>query len=157
MKFIYLGIFLNRKGFGYACIETPEKLLEYGIVSVRPWDAYRIYKRVSKYLAMFQPTALVLRDVNAIESKRIQKLTHDLVELAVEQNVSVHQYSREEVQKVFEIVGATSKMERAKAIVENGYEELKDRLPKRSWPYEDYNMGIFDALALIRTHQCNMP
>jgi hypothetical protein len=55
---------------------------------------------------------------------------------------------------VFEQFGAKSKYEIANKIV-TWFPQLVSRAPKirKPWMDEDYNMGIFDALALAITHK----
>jgi hypothetical protein len=55
---------------------------------------------------------------------------------------------------VFEQFGAKSKYEIANKIIA-WFPQLASRAPKirKAWMDEDYNMGIFDALALAITHK----
>ena len=77
-----------------------------------------------------------------------------ITKIAAGYGIPVYQYSREQVKDVFEIFGAKTKFERAHKIIET-IPALASRAPKIRKPYmdEDYNMGVFDAVALVFVHQ----
>jgi len=75
------------------------------------------------------------------------------LEYAEETKIPTFQYSRKQIQDVFELYGHTSKFHVAKQII-TWFPELSSRAPKlrKPWMNEGYNMGVFDAMALAITH-----
>ncbi len=155
---VVLSIFPNRRGFGYACIDIVEKaVLEAGIASVRPISNERIVARVKRYVEFHKPTIIVVRDpavATARNSKRVSEL-NALIDYHSKHNaIPVYRYTRKQVRDVFDVFGALNKDEIAMQIIE-WFPELSSRAPslRRSWEDENYHMGVFDAMALIITHQ----
>jgi Holliday junction resolvasome RuvABC endonuclease subunit len=150
---IVLALYANSRGLGYACIQVPHKLMESGVLNVTPLSNDKIALRVQRFIEFFKPNVVVIRD-GETSVPRIQELSDTITNLAAAQNIPVHQYSRQQVKDVFEIFGATTKYEIAHKIIE-ALPDLASRAPKIRKPYmdEDYNMGIFDAAALILTHE----
>ncbi len=155
MKQISLGIYANLRGFSFACVEMPDRLLDYGVVSARPYDIVKLLVRVKKLIAFHQPNLIVLRDANSVDSVRMRRLINEITEVAVESTIPVHQYSREEVKLVFSRFLALTKQEIADYIIAEWLPELVDKRPqpRNPWDPEDYYMGVFDSLALIMTHE----
>lgn len=155
MKYICLSIYCNIRGFAYSCVEMPNKLLDYAVITRRPYDVERLLVKVRKLLDFYQPTILVLRDANSVDSVRMRKFINEITECAVASNVQVHQYSKEQVKEVFDKFGVSSKNEIADYIILQWLPELSERRPQqRSWyEPEDYHMGVFDSLALTMTHE----
>ena len=69
------------------------------------------------------------------------------------QELNVYKYSRNQIQHVFEQFKAKNKYETARVIV-RWYDQLKTRMPyqRKAWMAEHYQMGVFDAFALMLTH-----
>lgn len=155
MNNVVLGIYPNLRGFAYACVEMPDKLLSYGVVVPRPYDAAKLLKRTRKLMGFYSPTAVVLRDANAVDSLRMRKLINEVTECAVENGMGVRQHSRERVRQVFGKFGASTKDEIANCIIEQWFPELEERRPRPrgAWEPEDYYMGVFDSLALIMANE----
>lgn len=152
---IILSLYPNSRGLGYACIELPQKLLDSGIVTVRPICNDRLLARIEKYMDFFKPKIIVVRDADALtpRGKRIKRLITAVIESAVERGIPIHQYSRDQMKEVFEQFGTSTKYEIAQKLIQ-WFPELADRAPgvRKPWMDEDYNMGVFDALALAVTH-----
>ena len=158
---VVLALYPNSRGFGYACIElsakrNDQKILESGIMNVRPVGNERTLKHVRKFAEYFKPTLVILRDYHkpTNRSKRIRELIESIVAIAKEYNLPVYRYTREQIRHSFEQYGAKTKYEIAQKILE-GFPELASRAPRirKAWEEEDYRMGVFDALALVATHE----
>lgn len=153
---VVLSLYPNRRGFGYVCLEWPQKLIDSGIATVRPLCNSGIFDRFEKFLDFYKPQLIVIRDCENLSSckKRTQKLIHSITIHAGKVKIPIHHYSREQIRDVFEQFGATTKYEIAQKIIE-WFPELSWRAPKirKPWKDEDYSMGIFDALALAITHK----
>jgi Holliday junction resolvasome RuvABC endonuclease subunit len=151
---IVLALYANSRGLGYACMEIPtSKLIEGGVLNVTPLSNEKILRRVHWYIDFFKPQVVIIRDATTSVS-RIQELSDTIATLATAKNMPVHRYTRRQVKDVFEIHGATTKIEIAQRIIK-AIPALESRAPKiRKWYMpEDYNMGVFDAVALIMTHE----
>ncbi len=149
---VLLSIYPNNRGFGYALMEDPQKLLDYGIVTIRPLCNGRILKRIEKLLDYYKPQIVITQDYkcpHARYGKRNKALIWAIVELAQRKNLEVHCYTRTQIRDVFEQFNARTKHEVSQTIAK-WLPEVAYRLPKLRtvWGTEDYNMGIFDALAM---------
>jgi len=154
---IVLAIYPNPRGFGYVCIENANKLLDSGVVRVRPLNNDRILARIKRYVEYFRPALVVVRDCTHLTSPRvarIQSLIEDVAQHATEQNIPVYRYTRQQIRDVFEVFEATTKYEIAHRIVP-WFPELAHRAPqiRDDWKDEEYHMGVFDAMALAITHR----
>ena len=154
---VVLSFFPNAIGFGYVCLETPQKLLKSGIIKVRPICNGPILKQVKELVELFNPTIVIVRDFDSNpphRNKRVQQAISGITTYAKEQHIPIYRYSRQQIRDVFEQFGATSKYEISKKIIE-WFPVLADLAPvkRKPWVPEDYQYGIFDALALAITHQ----
>jgi Holliday junction resolvasome RuvABC endonuclease subunit len=151
-----LSVYPNRRGFGYVVIEGPRLLVDYGICTVKPISNDAVMTRLKKIINFYKPTKVLLREADRASvshSPRVGKLIGAIGKFVKDKDIPVYRYSREQIKNVFEQFGATTKYEIAQKII-GEYDELKDRAPKprKAWMEEDYNMGIFDAMAIIGTH-----
>lgn len=158
---VVLALYPNFRGFGFAVLrisnnENTCKLIDRGIISVRPVNNEKVLKRIHKYTDYFKPKVVILRDFDLPpkRGRRISELIESIIHLVKEKQLPVYRYTREQIRFAFEQYGAKTKYEIAQKIIE-GFPQLAKRAPKVTKWYdeEDYNMGIFDALALALTHQ----
>jgi Holliday junction resolvasome RuvABC endonuclease subunit len=153
---LILSLFPNARGLGYVCIEAPKKLLDFGVVTIRPVSNERILARINKFVEFHRPTVIVIRQSQTFTARRamrVQAVISKITDYAKTQNLPVHRYTRQQIRDVFEVQGAKTKQEIAKQIAQ-WFPELAPRLPKvrKIWMDEDYNMVVFDAAALAITH-----
>ena len=154
---IILALYPNARGLGFACLEGAQNLKDSGVVTLQPICNKKILERVTKFAEFFKPTIIVVKDYNSTysrHSKRVAELVESITNYADEIKIPVYRYSRQQVRDVFEQFGAKSKYEIANKIVA-WFPNLASRAPKirKPWMDEDYNMGIFDAMALAITHK----
>lgn len=154
---VVLSLYPNTRGLGFACIDIPQTLLDFGIVTIRPISNHKILRRVKGFIEYYQPKIIVMRECggyNRCYSERTIRLLAEIIALAKERQIPVFQYSRKQIQETFELFGAKTKYEVSQKLIE-WFPILSIRTPKlrKAWMDEDYNMGIFDALALAVTHQ----
>lgn len=141
---------------GYTISETPTEIINYGIARVRPMKKDKYIKRLHRFIHSYRPTIIILRDYKD-SGKRISKRvmqTIDAFEKEAEQlSLEVYRYSRKEIKQVFDEFGCNSKYGISKTI-STWYPELQHRMPNlRKYPNaEHYQMGVFDAFALMLTH-----
>jgi uncharacterized coiled-coil protein SlyX len=148
MKYIF-ALYPYTRGYTYACIELSNELIDCGIVTAEPSSKFTL-DRIKGQLEKYAPHIVVVRDGNSgHQEKRINNLVNHVTELAVERGVPVFQYTREQVRFVFEKFGAVTRQEIAEKIIE-WIPMLASRRPRKMRPYqhEDYNLALFDAVAL---------
>lgn len=134
----------------------PKDLVDYGVITVKPLRNPPIVKRIRNFIETFKPELVILEDTECALSKRgkrVHRLLAAIEKQATTSGITVRKYPLEQVRTVFEDFGAFNKCEIARLIIK-WLPELKAREPKprRLWMAEDYNMGIFDAIALSLTH-----
>ena len=153
---LILSLYPNARGLGYVCLEAPQRLLDSGVLTVRPLSNERILVRVAKFVEFYHPTLIVIRDSDTLttrRAKRVQGLMDTITAYAKSKNIKVAKYTRQQIRDVFEVHGAQTKYEIAQQII-HWFPELAPRAPKirKPWMDEDYNMGLFDALSVAITH-----
>lgn len=153
---IILSIYPNSRGFGYVCIESTNKILDLGIVTVRQRANDRVLSRIKKFVDFFHPTIILVKDYGDMSrgrAKRRYELTEKMVVFANERKLPLVQYTRKQIRDVFEQFGVTTKYEIAQKLI-TWYPLLAARTPKirKPWMDEDYHMGIFDAFSLAVTY-----
>ena len=151
-----LSVAPRSRGFGYAVIEAPQRLIDWGTRSARAQKATRTWKGIATLIDAFQPDLLVLEDTQdhaSRRSKRIRKLLTGLMVKASRRRIEVAAVPAAAVRLVFRELHAFNKDEIARVLVSH-FPELAPRLPPRRepWMSEDERMSIFDAIALAITH-----
>ncbi|MBS1619280.1 MAG: hypothetical protein JST76_12220 [Bacteroidetes bacterium] len=150
---VVLALYPNTRGLGYACLDMPERLLDFGVITVRPACNAIVMRRIRRFVDYYQPEILLVRDV-APSNPRVCRLVSEIEEHAKAEGLSVERLSRHQVREVFRIFNAKTKYEISRQILE-WFPELEGHAPKvrKSYMDEDYTMGIFDALALASAHK----
>ena len=151
---VILALYPNSSGLGYACIQVPERLMDYGVTTTTPLSNGKLLRRTERFMKYYQPKVIVLRESFSKDGKgRSDRLIAAITTLAGEMGIEVHRYSKQQIRDTFEVFGAETRHEIASKIVQF-LPELAHRAPKvRKWyEKEDYNMPVFDALALAITH-----
>ncbi|MEM6831569.1 MAG: hypothetical protein AAF551_13750, partial [Bacteroidota bacterium] len=59
---VILGIFPNARGFGFALMESPSELLDYGSKTFRPLTNDKCIKGVENILDYYKPKLILLRN-----------------------------------------------------------------------------------------------
>ena len=149
---VVLALYPNARGLGYACVELPQRLLDWGIVTVKPASNERVMERVGRYLEHYAPEVVFVRDPARPDS-RVSALVGEIEENARARGLEVHRYSREQVREAFALQGARTKHEISRKVA-GWFPELDAYIPRLRKPYmdEDYRMGVFDALSLLSAH-----
>ena len=154
---ISIAIYPNHRGMGYVIFEHPNEIINYGIGKFKLLSPNNYAKRLSLFIKRYRPEVIILKGYhntsNAIGS-RVKKVIERLELEAIKQDLPVFRYRRSEVAKIFAQFGETNKYGISRTLA-NWYPELKQFLsPLRTFTMsEDYHMGIFDAFALLLTHQ----
>jgi Holliday junction resolvasome RuvABC endonuclease subunit len=146
-----LAIDPSTRGFGFAILEGPNRLIDWGVKETKTDKKRRSLKFVADLIERYQPRVIVVEDYTGKGSRRchrIQGLIKDISKLASKKKVRVRSVSRTKVKQTFSGSGASNKHEIATAIAQR-FPELAPRLPRfrKPWMSEDYRMSIFDAVA----------
>lgn len=151
---VILSLYPNTIGIGYACIQIPNGLLDFGITTSKPIANGKLLKRTERFMAYYKPQLVLLKETSSSQrSRRNDKLIEAIATLAGEMGLPVFRYTRQQVQETFEVFGANTKHEMVEKIIQM-LPDLSVRRPReRKWyEKEDYNMGLFNAVALAITH-----
>jgi 1-acyl-sn-glycerol-3-phosphate acyltransferase len=145
------ALYPNTNGFGFVYMENARKLLDFGAVRVNPLSKRKVLERIKGSLDYLRPSIVIVLDPEGKYSRagsRVKRLVRKIVAYAEEENLTVVQYSRDQIRDVFEQFGARTKYDIAKVLLTE-FKELEDKAPKerKLWMCEDRNMAIFDALS----------
>jgi len=151
-----LAIAPTTRGFGFAVLEDGAILVNWGIRSAEGDKNKQSVAKVKQLITQYQPSLFVLQDMKtSFRRSRVRNLSQKLIGVAAANKVKVAFISLEQVRLGLLTDGRGTKDAVAEALVKKFPQELTPRLPKkrnRPWISEQYNMGIFDALALAVTY-----
>ncbi len=147
-----LAVDPTHRGFGFAVLESPDRLVDWGVKTVRGNKQTECLRKIRELLQLYQPTVVVLEDCARRGSRRcprVRRLSERIRALVAKSGVKARVVSRARVRKAF--APASTKHEIAVAIA-NHFPELAPLLPppRKPWMSEDCRMNIFDAVALAR-------
>jgi len=136
------------RGFGFAVLEGPENLIDYGTRGCAPGAPEVCLKRVTELLDVFHLDLMVLEDVNAKgsrRSERVRKLLREIEALARSRGVPTRRVARNHAKAA---LYAKSKHQLATVIAQR-FPQLGMRLPPppKAWTKVPYRMAIFTAVA----------
>ena len=140
---ITLAMYPNTFGVGFVICEGPKEILDYGIKKVQPISHYKYMKKVKWLFEYCKPDIVLLLDYKSRKISNRQKRIID----------AILQLARAQIKQTFLSFQAKTKYEIAMIIL-NWYPELKEKAPHKRLPWmaEHYQMGLFDAFALMLTH-----
>lgn len=149
-----LAIDPSPRGFGFAVLEGPARLIDWGVAELYSKDDKELLVRIDAMVDRYKPTLVVLEDI--LKTRRrgrgIRRLCA-IADYAHSRRIRLGTVSRLQVQAVFNATG-TTKHDVALMIAKT-FPELEPRLPKRRtlWTSEDERMNIFDAVAMALAAQ----
>lgn len=151
-----ITLYPNAFGMGYVISESPKELINYGVARIRPLSNNRYVKRLLYFIKHYNPTIIILRGYMESDkriSKRVIRIIQTIEREAEKQGLLVFKYAREDIKEVFKQFGGNSKYEISKTLT-SWYPELQPRMPdiRKNTKAEHYQMGVFDAFALMLTH-----
>lgn len=146
-----LAVDPTSRGFGYAVLEGPARLVDWGVTEGLQADNRHVTARVGVLLSRYSPDAVIVEDVASERSRRcmrVKDLVGDLRELAGARGASVATVSVSEVRRMFRKAQARNKEQIADTIANHFPELFPWRPPfRKPWMSEDARMAIFDAVA----------
>ncbi len=154
-KELMVVLYPNGFGMGYVVCEGAKELINYGVARIRPLTKDKHVQRLIHFLKQYQPTLIILRNYHQSNtmSKRIKRIITSFEVVARKHQLPIYTYSRDDIKEVFKQFGKSDKYGISKTI-SSWYPELQHRMPNlRKYPNaEHYQMGVFDAFALMLTH-----
>ncbi len=153
-----LSIDFTSRGFGYAVLESPTNLIDWGVKQAKHNKHLRTLSMNVRLIELYQPEIMVVQNTHVESSRRTQfmhKLIEDIETLGSQNQVKTIRIPWSKVRRFFEasIHNASTKHQIAEAIAHE-IPELVPRLPpkRKPWMSEDYRMSIFDAVAFGLTY-----
>lgn len=149
-----LAIDPTTKGFGFAVLEGSDRLIDWGVKTVRGNKQAECLGKVRKLAEYYAAAVVALEDYKGRGSRRcprVQHLIRAIRRWATKHRIKSRLISRAQVRRAF--APASTKQEIAAAIATR-FPELAPLLPppRKTWMSEDYRMNIFDAVALALTY-----
>ena len=143
------------KGFGFAVLDGPRVLLDWGLKGTTRMRGPRerwCLRQIDELIDSYQPDRILVEDCRAPGSrrgKRCDALIAKIAKLAQKRGLPARRIALTRMRRVWRSAGACTKYKVALAIA-GRFPELAWRLPpiRKPWMSEDARMGIFDAVAL---------
>lgn len=153
---VTLTLYPNNVGLAYVISEGLVDILEDGIQKISPISTRAFLKHTKRFFEYAKPDIVVLRNEQGDKtkmSKRTKNVVEEIKKMAHEENLKVFQYNRTQIKELFIQFGASNKYGVARKLI-TFYDHLKPKMPHyRSFTKsEHYQMGLFDAFALMMTH-----
>jgi hypothetical protein len=151
-----LAIDLRSQLFGFAVLEGPRTLLDYGRKPCRADNtqdnAMIVRKKVAALLAFYEPSVIVLKHASGRSDQPLLQSKESMEGIKCEaklRSLELVFLSRRDIHRVFRQSGNTSKY-RIAALIAGLFPELAWKLPpyRKNWQSEHHNMAIFDAVSL---------
>lgn len=148
-----LGIAPSSRGVGFAVMVAENTLVDWGVKPVKSGDKNaRSLSNAFNLIDHYKPDVIAIEDPLASRrGLRVRALIQEIIGLAEGQTIKVARYSRKQLILGFSKDQMT-KHALAEYLASHFPEELSFRLPKkrRPWTSEDYQMDIFDAVAIAQ-------
>jgi hypothetical protein len=151
-----LAIDLRSQLFGFAVLEGPQTLLDFGRRILRMTsaqdNALLVRKKIGRLITFFVPTVIVVKHTSGCNDRELLKRKNTIAVIKHEaelRSVELVRLKRRDIYQVFEQSGKTSKYKIAGLIAEM-FPEVEWKLPpnRKNWQPEHHNMAIFDAISV---------
>lgn len=147
-----LAIDPSTRGFGFAVLEGPNRLIDWGVKEARADKNAESLRKIRELIRRYNPDVVVVEDPSAKGSRRwsrVRLLLSRIQSLAVKEKLRIRSFSRSQLKGAFTQHSAYTQHQIATVIAAH-FPELAPRLPPKRLFYnpEDYRMSIFDAAAL---------
>ena len=139
------------RGLGFALVEGPSALIDWGFRDVRKDRDSRCLAHLISMFTKFKPDVLVLEDFGTGRPARVKALVGTFAAAAEEYGIISYFISRNAVRSSFP--SCRTKYDRARELATR-FPELKLWCPppRKIWLTEDPRINIFDALSLAVTY-----
>lgn len=140
------------RGIGWALLEGPDHLIDWGIYQTKTKRPERVLGRIADLLSRYTPEVLVVEDTEhpgCRRRDRARRLIVEIQDMARAGGVVLQPVAMADVREHYRQVDARSKDAIARILAER-FPELATILPRRrkNWMREDERMAVFDAIAL---------
>lgn len=144
------------RGFGFAVLEGPDRLIDWGVAQTRRNKRSQSLRRIGELLGRYRPAVLVVEDYANRSSRRclrIRKLLRSVCELGSKKRVKPRRLPIRTVRETFSPSVRLTRHQIA-TVVATRFPELTPRLPKprKLWQSEDPRIRIFGATALALSY-----
>ena len=151
-----LALDLGTRGFGYAVMEGPHQLIDWGVREIRRNKTTVTLAKVQHLIDRYQPDNLVKEDYADQDKRRperVRVLAKRVGEMAITAGTKVQTFCRSKVKEAFVGTEAVTRHEIA-TVLARWFPELTSRLPpkRKPWMPEHPQMGLFDAVSLAMTY-----
>ena len=138
------------RGVGFAVLEGPERLIDWGLRTTGRADNGKAVRVIEKLIDRFQPDVLALEDWDAAGSRRCGRVEELLDRIAAEEGkrAIVRLITLHEIRAIRSLPHTSTKYGRACLLAER-FPELQPFRPpfRKPWMPEDDRMAIFDAVS----------
>lgn len=138
------------RGVGFAVLEGPECLIDWGLRTTRRADNAKAVRVIEKLIDRFQPDVLALEDWDSAGSRRCGRVQNllDRIAAAEGKRALVRLITLHEIRAIGPLPHTGTKYGRACFVAER-FPELQPFLPpfRKLWMPEDGRMAIFDAVS----------
>ena len=143
------------RGFGFAVLEGPTNLVDWGIRNAPNDNTRALLRKISELTDLYHPDVIVIEDCRHVRSRRRQRVRSVVTQVAklATPDTEVQLIPAVLVQNVFGAGRAISKYRMATLVTEH-FQEIAYRLPpeRKPWMPEDPRFAIFDAVAFGLTY-----
>jgi hypothetical protein len=143
------------RGFGYAVLEGPTRLVDWGIRNAPNDNSRALLRKISKLIDLYYPDVIVIEDCGHARSRRRQRVRTVISQVAALSTgeTEVQLIPAALVHGMFGAGKAVTKHQIATLVAEH-FSELSLRLPpaRKPWMPEDSRFAIFDAVAFGLTY-----
>jgi hypothetical protein len=148
-----LALAPSSRGYGYAILEEPFKLVDWGVKTVSGNWKVQALARVTEMVEHYEPHLIALPDISDGRRSKRTQLILDIAEFAKRRKLAVEFADKEDVKDFFFAGRPATKHQLAVLLSAHFPEELGTRTPpkREAWMSEDYRMVIFTAVSLALT------
>ena len=139
-------------GFGFAVLEGPDRLLDWGIVSNKTHSKKQRYSKIAHLIDQYTPDGIVAEDVNSCFSRRGHNATALIgvaSQLAGRYALTFECFPRFRIRELLAAGDATLTRHQTALLVAEHFSQLRSVLPRvrKPWMSEDLRMSLFRAAA----------
>lgn len=149
---LILALHPSVRGFGWALIELPDRLLDWSVTRHRRRRNFNCRRTIERLLRQYQPDMVLIENWREVRrSRRICALYEQIVALCAEQKIRCIRLRPSEIRAALGLP-ATARRDEVAARVAGDFEAIIARLPRRrtAWDSEHPDMALFNAIALVR-------
>jgi len=146
-----LAVSPSQRGLGFAVLEGPQELIDWGIKEVRQEKNTRCLKQVMLLIESYCTDVVVIEDYQDKDCRRgtrIKELLESIAALALSRRIKLRRISRSALRKAFSQHSVSNKHQIATEIGKQ-FPELAPLVPpiRKPWMSQDVRLTFFEAVA----------